>query len=71
MNKILKIKCPTCDEKFDYSRSEFRPFCCERCKLIDLGQWLDSAYTLESKENLSEEDLEIVIEEKLEQEENE
>jgi uncharacterized protein len=70
MNKILKVNCPTCDEKFEYSLSEFRPFCCERCKLIDLGQWLDGSYSLESKENLSEEDLEAVIKEKTQLDDN-
>jgi endogenous inhibitor of DNA gyrase (YacG/DUF329 family) len=24
----------------------FRPFCSERCKLVDLGNWLDGAYAV-------------------------
>ncbi|NIR02507.1 MAG: DNA gyrase inhibitor YacG, partial [Gemmatimonadales bacterium] len=27
-------------------RSRFYPFCCERCKLIDLGAWLDGKYVI-------------------------
>jgi uncharacterized protein len=69
MNKVLKVKCPNCDKKFEYSLSEFRPFCCERCQLIDLGQWLNGSYTLESNDNLSDEDLERVIKEKTEESE--
>ena len=65
MNKSLKVKCPTCKDKFEYTLSEFRPFCSERCKLIDLGQWLNGCYTLASNENLNEEDLEKVISEKM------
>jgi uncharacterized protein len=70
LNKILKVNCPTCEKKFEYNLSEFRPFCCERCKLIDLGQWLDGSYTVESKENLSDEDLEKVIKEQSKNEED-
>ena len=38
--KALTVECPECKKKFNYYISEFRPFCSERCKLIDLGQWL-------------------------------
>jgi hypothetical protein len=25
---------------------KFRPFCCERCKLIDLGEWATGSYAV-------------------------
>jgi endogenous inhibitor of DNA gyrase (YacG/DUF329 family) len=28
------------------SASRFRPFCSERCKLIELGRWADEAYNI-------------------------
>ncbi|MDC1475643.1 DNA gyrase inhibitor YacG [Gammaproteobacteria bacterium] len=32
--------CPQCKEQANLSQSnKFRPFCSERCKLIDLGTW--------------------------------
>ena len=35
------IKCPSCGRPLEWSEhSPFRPFCSERCKLIDLGAWL-------------------------------
>ena len=34
------VKCPTCKRTLDWSSSEYRPFCSERCRLIDLGAWL-------------------------------
>jgi hypothetical protein len=34
------VKCPTCHRVIDWSSSPYRPFCSERCKLIDLGAWL-------------------------------
>jgi endogenous inhibitor of DNA gyrase (YacG/DUF329 family) len=35
-----RVKCPTCKRQIDWSSSPFRPFCSERCRLIDLGAWL-------------------------------
>jgi hypothetical protein len=35
------VKCPTCGRPLEWSpASPFRPFCSERCRLIDLGAWL-------------------------------
>jgi hypothetical protein len=34
------VKCPTCRREIDWDRSPYRPFCSERCRLIDLGAWL-------------------------------
>jgi len=34
------VNCPTCQKTVAWSQaSTFRPFCSERCKLIDLGEW--------------------------------
>ncbi len=36
--------CPICHEPVDWDRqSETRPFCSERCRLIDLGEWFDES----------------------------
>jgi uncharacterized protein len=35
-----RVKCPTCGRELDWERAPFRPFCSERCRLIDLGAWL-------------------------------
>lgn len=38
--KKIFVSCPTCDKDIVWSSDElFRPFCSERCKLIDLGEW--------------------------------
>jgi endogenous inhibitor of DNA gyrase (YacG/DUF329 family) len=34
------VKCPTCRRQIDWADSPFRPFCSDRCRLIDLGGWL-------------------------------
>jgi endogenous inhibitor of DNA gyrase (YacG/DUF329 family) len=40
------IKCPTCKRKIDWSTAQFRPFCSERCRLIDLGGWLSEKHVI-------------------------
>jgi len=35
-----RIKCPTCRRELDWDGAPFRPFCSERCRLVDLGAWL-------------------------------
>lgn len=41
------VPCPTCnrDVRFDAS-SPFRPFCSDRCRLIDLGAWASENYRI-------------------------
>ena len=50
MNKLLQVSCPQCEKTFSYYESKFRPFCCERCKMIDLGHWFEESYRVPSKE---------------------
>ena len=41
------VKCPTCGQQVEWSEaSKFRPFCCERCKMIDLGAWASDRYVV-------------------------
>jgi len=36
----LVVACPTCKKQVSWNeKALFRPFCSERCKLIDLGEW--------------------------------
>jgi uncharacterized protein len=35
-----RIQCPTCHRELDWETAPFRPFCSERCRLVDLGAWL-------------------------------
>jgi hypothetical protein len=38
------MKCPTCGKPVEWKDNPFRPFCCERCKLVDLGRWVSEEY---------------------------
>lgn len=42
----LKVNCPRCQKQTDFSKeiNPYRPFCCERCKMIDLGAWADEVF---------------------------
>jgi endogenous inhibitor of DNA gyrase (YacG/DUF329 family) len=46
--KSIKINCPKCKTRFDFYQSPSRPFCSERCKQVDLGQWLNEEYSVAS-----------------------
>ena len=41
-----RMTCPTCGLSFLLEETETPPFCCERCQLIDLGQWLGEEHGL-------------------------
>jgi endogenous inhibitor of DNA gyrase (YacG/DUF329 family) len=51
----MKVKCPHCKKEFEYKTSEYRPFCSEKCKLIDLGSWLDGSYAIATEEKGNDE----------------
>ncbi len=42
-------KCPTCSKQVDWQDNPFRPFCSERCKLLDLGKWVSEEYRVPGK----------------------
>lgn len=63
------VNCPTCGKRIEWSESEYRPFCSEKCKLLDLGDWIDGNYSVpDESSSLNEEDLRE-IEKALENEE--
>ena len=42
--------CPTCGKTVDVEskrHAPLRPFCCERCKLLDLAKWFNEEYRVE------------------------
>jgi hypothetical protein len=41
------VACPTCRKSTAWSTDNpHRPFCCERCKLIDLGAWANEEHNI-------------------------
>jgi len=43
-----RVKCPTCHRELDWETAPFRPFCSERCRLVDLGKWASGRYVVSS-----------------------
>jgi hypothetical protein len=41
-----RVRCPTCRRDVDWDAAPFRPFCSERCRLIDLGAWLTEQHAI-------------------------
>ncbi len=38
------MKCPNCGKPAEWKDNPARPFCSERCKLIDFGRWANEEY---------------------------
>ncbi|NTV96941.1 MAG: DNA gyrase inhibitor YacG [Thiobacillus sp.] len=59
MNQTVKprqVKCPICGTSVVWGpQSPPRPFCSDRCRLIDLGAWASDAYRVEGEVPLDDE----------------
>ncbi|MCB1723283.1 MAG: DNA gyrase inhibitor YacG [Chromatiaceae bacterium] len=43
----IEVACPTCGKPVPWTaQSQWRPFCSERCRLIDLGEWLSEEHRI-------------------------
>ena len=42
----MQITCPACKKKTTWEENPWKPFCSERCKLIDLGKWASEGYKI-------------------------
>ncbi len=55
MNK--HVICPTCGKKVPWTDAyKFKPFCNERCKLIDLGEWIMEKNSIPGEPSYTEDD---------------
>ena len=51
------VKCPTCQKNVEWAKaSTFRPFCSQRCQLIDLGEWASEKHTIQGESAPSSEE---------------
>ncbi len=50
------MRCPTCHNDFEEADTSAMPFCSDRCRLIDLGRWLDEVQVLPTWNVPDEED---------------
>lgn len=49
------VDCPTCKKRVEPDAKTF-PFCSERCRLVDLGNWLDGRYRIASADERKPDD---------------
>ena len=42
----MKRRCPICHKETDSEANADFPFCCERCRLLDLGNWASEKYRI-------------------------
>lgn len=48
---MLTVNCPRCGQPVEWSPAQrWRPFCSERCKLVDVGAWASGAYRIPAQE---------------------
>ncbi len=51
---VGKPRCPTCRRDVDQAETPAYPFCSERCRTIDLGNWLGESYRIATNESPDE-----------------
>lgn len=55
------VRCPHCGKETEYAGNDSRPFCSDRCKLLDFGEWADEKFAIPSETAaLSEEDIDAI-----------
>jgi uncharacterized protein len=47
----MKFRCPICKKPTDSETNQEFPFCSERCKLFDLGNWSSEKYVISEPAN--------------------
>ena len=52
----MVMRCPVCKKETPWEKNPFRPFCSERCRLIDLGKWAGGEYRIAGESKLPEDD---------------
>lgn len=46
-SELKTVNCPTCKKQVIWTeQAKNRPFCSERCQLIDLGEWATEGHTI-------------------------
>ena len=46
----MRVTCPVCRQPATWEENRYRPFCSERCRMIDLGKWAADEYRIPTEE---------------------
>ncbi|SDM93734.1 hypothetical protein SAMN05192555_1302 [Franzmannia pantelleriensis] len=61
-SRPLEVPCPRCRTSVQWvEENRFRPFCSERCKLIDLGAWADGTHRIAGEPAMDETEIDEMI----------
>ena len=56
--KQVIVNCPQCGKAVVWDvTNRYRPFCSERCKLVDLGQWATESYRIPETEKTEDSEI--------------
>jgi endogenous inhibitor of DNA gyrase (YacG/DUF329 family) len=56
---VTTVQCPTCSKNVLWQEGQkWKPFCSERCKLIDLGEWASEGHRIAGESQQVEDSLE-------------
>jgi len=50
VSKPLKVQCPHCRTEAEWGNNPHPPFCSDRCRQIDLGNWATERYRIAADE---------------------
>jgi endogenous inhibitor of DNA gyrase (YacG/DUF329 family) len=50
--KDRKVACPVCKKETVWKDNRFRPFCSDRCRLMDLGKWASEEYRIAGEKKI-------------------
>jgi endogenous inhibitor of DNA gyrase (YacG/DUF329 family) len=57
LQPVRKVSCPACGKQTVFGpENRWRPFCSERCKTLDLGDWAAERYRVATEEKLKDAD---------------
>ncbi|MGC0842230.1 DNA gyrase inhibitor YacG [Pantoea agglomerans] len=55
--EVMTVACPQCGKDVIWDElSPWRPFCCKRCQLIDLGEWAAEEKRIPSRDDMNDSD---------------
>jgi endogenous inhibitor of DNA gyrase (YacG/DUF329 family) len=55
LQPVRKVSCPACGKQTVFGpENKWRPFCSERCKTLDLGDWAAERYRVATEEKLED-----------------
>jgi len=51
----MQVRCPHCGKTLAWdTANKWRPFCCERCKMVDLGAWIAEEHAIPGEPAMDE-----------------